>query len=90
MEKLRQGKGKMSEESRTVSVEQDAQPARLDTTAYLLSMVGLLVASVLLYLFAAQPLGNLALGGLTASFSWLIYGYLNGKRRMWRHDSFYP
>lgn len=85
MDKLRQENGKVSEESQTVSVEQEAEPARLDTATYLLSLVGLLVASVLLYLFAAQPLGSLALVGLTACFSWLIYGYLNGKRRMWRH-----
>lgn len=45
----------------------------------------LVLTSTILYLLSSEPLGDLATLGIIISFAWLVYGYIDGKRRMWRH-----
>ncbi|NLW05531.1 MAG: hypothetical protein GX029_09960 [Pseudomonadaceae bacterium] len=58
---------------------------RLNLADHALSLLGLTVAVALLYLFSSVTFNNLTFTALTLTFAWFIYGYLDGKRRMWRH-----
>src|SRR5690554_5417574 len=45
----------------------------------------LLLALGFLRIVSFSPLGDFSTLGLALVISWLVYGYLDGKRRIWRH-----
>lgn len=59
---------------------------KMSLGSFVICCAALTFTILIMKILSTSPLGSLSTAGTIAAFSWLIYGYLDGKRRIFRHS----